>query len=81
MIGLILIKEFLPLGFVWVFNPFLETVVLLGKVSYVAIIRVFVIKDYGDGLVVGYNFGNVYSSGVACPFFIFLYGFLGMSHL
>ncbi len=54
----------------------------LDKIFNISIVQVFVIKDHDDGFIgEGYNFGHVYSSGVASPLFVFFDSFLGIAHL
>ncbi len=64
---------------VWVFYPFLFPVLPLGEVETGAIL-VFEVEDCGDLFVRSYDFGDVYSSGIMHPLFIFFYRFLGIAH-
>ncbi len=52
----------------------------LGKISYVAIIRVFIVEDHGDGFVVGYDFGCGHGMALMCLSLVLLYCFLSISH-
>ncbi len=53
----------------------------LGEISYVAIVRVFMVEDHGDGLVmVSYDFGCVYMSRLVNSGLIVLDRFLGILH-
>ncbi len=53
----------------------------LDEVFDISVVRVFMIEDHGNCLVgEGYDFGHVYSSGVACSFFIFFDSLLGIAH-
>ncbi len=55
---------------------------MLNEISNIAIVRVFMVEDHGDVLVgMGYDFGHIYSSGMACPLLVFFNRLLGVSHL
>ncbi len=46
-------------------------------------ILILEVEDHCDAFVFvwGYDFGDVYSSGITHPLLIFFYGFLGIAHL
>ncbi len=69
--------------FFWAALPLLSSVICLAKVFHLSVVRVFVVKDHGySALDLGcFDFGGVYVSDVARPFFIFFYCFLGVAHL
>ncbi len=78
----IVFDERAPDVHVWFPYPFLFSVKALCEVTTGAIL-IFEVEDHCDALVVvwGYDFGEIYSSGLARPLFVFFYGFLGIPHL